>query len=301
MQPLLETKSFDFSIVIVTYNNVSIIVKCLKSLADALSGYSSQVFVIDNFSSDGTVEVLKAFAKQQQFFSHLVVDFNTENLGFTKALNQGLRQARGNFILILNPDVVLFDMTLRLLRRKLEDDDSIGIVAPQLLNMDGTIQPSCRYFPSKADVVFKMLYLDRLFPNIFRFRRWYMPDFDFSRSCDVDQPQGAFLLVRKAVIDLVGLFDETFFMFFSDVDYCHRVRQLGWRIHFCAEASALHQQGASVFQFRPRMIVSSHRAFTQYFSKYDTCPGERLATKGIEFLLLLATLPRLIVQQIAGR
>jgi GT2 family glycosyltransferase len=301
MHRLPETTPFEFSIVIVTYNNVDTIVKCLKSLAGALAGYNSQIFVIDNFSTDGTAGALKAFAKKRRLFSHLVIDFNTENLGYTKAVNQGLHKARGNFILILNPDVILFASTLRLLHHKLEDDESIGIVAPQLLNTDGTIQPSCRYFPRKVDVVFKVLSLDRLFPDIFGFRRWYMPDFDFNSSRDVDQPQGAFLLVRKEVVDLVGFFDETFFMFFSDVDYCYRVRQSGWRIHFCAEASALHQQGASVFQFRPRMIVSSHRAFVQYFSKYDTCRGGRLATKGIEFLLLLATLPRLIVQQIAGR
>ena len=301
MQQSPETTPFEFSAVIVTYNNVDIIIKCLKSLAGALAGYTSQILVIDNRSTDGTVEVLKSFAKQQQFFSHLVIDVNPENRGYTKAVNQGLRKAAGNYILILNPDVIPFDSTLRVLRRRLEDDKAIGIVAPQLLNMDGTIQPSCRYFPGKLDVVFKVLSLDLFFPDIFGFRRWYMPDFDFNSSRDVDQPQGAFWLVSKELVDRVGFLDETFFMFFSDVDFCYRVRQSGWRIHFCAEAYALHQQGASVFQCRPRMIVSSHRAFVQYFSKYDTCRGGRLATKWIEFLLLVATLPRLILQEIGRR
>ena len=267
---------FQFSIVIVTYNNIDTIKECLSSLSVSLGRADAELFLIDNASRDGTAEWLQFIGMPS--FSHTVFTANARNLGFTRAVNMGLSQCRGEAILLLNPDVILEADTLSILRRNLESEPDIGAVAPKLLYPDGRMQPSCRRFPNKLHLALDLFGSGS---------RWRMSDFDHDHSRDVDQPQGAFLLVRREVVRRVGLLDESFPMFFSDVDWCRRIRRDGWRIRFCAGARAVHAKGASVRQRRAAMIVSSHRSFIRYFEKYDRGRRDRLGTSLLHLALLI--------------
>lgn len=261
---------FDFSVVIVTYNNENEIALCLDSLAFELNDFSFQIIVIDNNSSDHTKEVVKKkFIQFQKKGGELLLIENTSNLGFTKAINQGLKKCKGQYILTLNPDTELNKGSLSMLKEALQENSNIGVVAPQLLYPDGTIQPSCRRFPRHRDVFFEMTGLSYLFPKSRELSSWKMGDFDHRSTRQVDQPQGACLLFTDKVLNSVGYLDESFPMFFSDVDWCRRVKNQKWEILFEPQAKVIHRQGASVFQKRSKMIWSSHHSFYKYFKKHS--------------------------------
>ena len=267
------------------------------TLSRALSSYGSEVIVIDNASSDGTDWELNSGVHWRKLgFKRSKVILNRRNLGYTRAVNQGLKLCRGRFALLLNPDIKFVDSPFPRLFELLEDR-RIAVVAPQLRFFDGRIQPSCRRFPAKRDVFFEVFGLSRLFPHSAFFNRWRMSDFDHRSSRDVDQPQGAFLLMRRSLIERIGLLDERFPMFFSDVDFCRRAAQVG-RIHFCADVFVGHRQGTSVRQRRAAMILSSHRSFVDYFRKYDLDVWQRLATLGVGLTLLAALPIRLFILKI---
>ena len=143
----------------------------------------------------------------------------------------------------------------------------MGIVAPQFLNADGSIQPSCRRFPRHRDIVFHALGLNYLFPYSKLYNYWKMGDFDHQSQRFVDQPQGAFLLTHRRAFEDVGLLDENFPMFFSDVDWCRRFINKGWKITFTPEVKIIHHKGSSVYNNRNRisLIWSSHISFYLYF------------------------------------
>ena len=284
----------DLSIVIVTYNNAAVIRNCLRTLSNATSLYTTELFVIDNNSLDGTPKILRAMNSMKHLsFRHVEILYNETNAGYTKGVNQGLERCRGHNVLMLNPDIIFRDNPFQSLFECLEEE-GIGVVSPQFLFPNGDIQPSCRRFPKKRDVIFEFFGISRLFSRHAFFNSWRFPDFDHKHSADVSQPQGAFLLARDNVLAETGILDENLPMFFSDVDWCRRVHERGWRIRFCADASIVHLQGASVRQRRAEMIVSSHRSFVTYFAKYDKSFFDRFMTALIYILLLAATPLRLL-------
>ncbi|MBN1541334.1 glycosyltransferase family 2 protein [candidate division KSB1 bacterium] len=279
---------FDIGVVIVTFNSHPIIRDCLVHLKTALQSSTGQVVIVDNLSTDGTREWLLNGARSALGPKvQLQVILNSENCGFTRAVNQGLRRLSADFVLLLNPDVLLQPETLAILLRRLQDP-RVGIVAPQMRYFDGRIQPSCRRFPRKTDVIFELIGLSRLFPTHPRFNRWKMGDFDHTFSRRVDQPQGAFLLFSHRLPTRLGLLDESFVMFFSDVEWCRRVVRNGYQIHFCAETFVLHKKGDSIYRDRARMIASSHAGFARYLLSEARTGAEKFGT-GIVTLLLLIT------------
>ena len=195
---------------------------------------------------------------------------------------------------MLNPDVIFAENPFERLIQEFEQNPDIGVVSPQFRFLDEKIQPSCRRFPRKIDVLYEFLGLAKIFSRSAVYNAWRMPDFDHQHIRDVDQPQGAFLLTTPRVLDKVGFLDESFPMFFSDVDWCRRVMAHEWRIRFIASVFVYHFRGASVKQKRARMIISSHQSFVAYFRKYDKNWRNRCATKLVHLLLLMATPLRLL-------
>lgn len=258
-----------YAIIIVTYNSGGDILPCLQALCRATPAKTAQLIIVDNASTDDTRHQLEHFRQSAgAHFAAINLIENRQNRGFTTALNQGLRSARAPYLLLLNPDTVLSAAALPRLRTSLQRQGGAGVIAPQLRNSDGSVQPSCRRFPTHLDVLWITTGLAALFPRSRRFNRWKMGDFDHRQSRDVDQPQGACLFTSREIVERIGHWDEAFPMFFSDVDWCYRVRQAGYRIWFDADISVLHHQGRSVFQRRPAMILSSHRSFITYFLKH---------------------------------
>jgi GT2 family glycosyltransferase len=286
-------------IVIVTYQSADHIQACLDSLPLASGDKRLSVLVVDNASTDGTPAML---AERAQVSPHVRVNcsviLNRKNLGFTRALNQGVRQRpAGAAVLFLNPDTVLPPDCLNALLQELYAGERTGVIAPQLRFPPASahdIQPSCRRFPTYWDLFCEFAGLSLLFPRSRCCNAWKMGDFDHRSPRDVDQPQGAFLLARAEVVAQVGAWDERFPLFFSDVDWCRRVWAAGWRIRFAPQIFVSHALGASVRRRKPAAIWSSHVSFWRYFRKGRSSLWDELLSVAAGPLLLLAACWRIL-------
>lgn len=258
----------NISTIIVTFNHENEIISCLNTLLNALASLRAQIIVIDNHSQDQTLSNVHSVFKKYDDRNELQVIRNKVNLGFTKAVNQGLTKISGEYVLILNPDTELPPDIFPVLFNVFQNNKKCGIVSPQFRNSDGSLQPSCRRFPRHRDIIYTTFALNKLFPKSRKFNYWQMGDFDFQTQRKVHQPQGAFLLMHRAALEQVGFMDEKFPMFFSDVDWCRRFIKKGWEIIFLPDVKIIHQQGSSIFKSRLKMIWSSHRSFYSYFVKY---------------------------------
>lgn len=258
----------DLSIIIVTYSHQDEISDCLQKLARAISDFQSEIVIIDNHSTDQTIAISQRLLSHFGRKHHWSIICNETNKGFTTAVNQGLAQSCGEFVLILNPDTEVPADVFRSLIEIFHQNKEVGIVSPQFKNPDESIQPSCRRFPRHRDVIYNATGLNWLFSKSKEFNYWKMGDFDHQIQREVEQPQGAFLLARREAIEQVGFWDEQFPMFFSDVDWCRRFIQKGWKILFVPGVQIIHLKGTSIYKNRLKMIWSSHRSFYHYFRKY---------------------------------
>lgn len=280
------------SIITVTYNNEKEIKQFLLSLKSAVNNFPTQIILVDNNSHDKTLEILE---KNLSYFKDLTLLKNKQNLGFTKAVNQGLKIAEGKYLLLLNPDIELPADLFHKLLPLFKKSAKIGIIAPQFINADGSIQPSCRRFPRHRDILFHVMGLIFLFPRSKLFNYWKMGDFDHQAQRLVDQPQGAFLLTHKQAFKEIGLLDEDFPMFFSDVDWCHRFIDKGWRILFTPEVKIIHYKGISVYKNRLPLIWSSHISFYRYFKKYYRKGLWSIGNYATGAILIISALIRMLV------
>ena len=267
----------NLSVVIVTWNSEEFIRNCLDSIFLSQGNFSSEVIVVDNNSSDETAKIV------EQLYPQVNLIQNKRNLGYAKANNQGMEEAGGDYILLLNPDTQLFEDSLSLMYEFMEENPSIGALGPKLLNPDKTVQASCREFPTFSTLIWEFSGLSRLFPKSRIFGRWRMGYFDFERQTETDQPMASCLMLRRAALEDVGIFDENFAMFFNDVDLCHRIKKGGWKIYFYPEAKVIHHKGASTKKAKARMIWLSHLAFYKFFKKHKT----GLANHLLLFLFLI--------------
>lgn len=292
-------------VIIVTYQSADHIQACLASLPQAAPESTLNVVVIDNASQDGTPALLARAEAAWPARGRFSWRRNQKNLGFTRAVNQGLQlRPAGAAVLFLNPDTVLPRRSLSILLQKLYAREGVGVAAPQLRfppapaeqtasSEAGIIQPSCRRFPDYWDLFCEFAGLSLLFPASPVFNRWKMGDFDHRSPREVDQPQGAFLLARPEVVAQVGAWDERFPLFFSDVDWCRRVHLAGWKIRFEPEIFVWHARGASIKQNRPAAIWSSHLSFWRYFRKWRRSPADEVLHLLAAPLLMLAALLRM--------
>lgn len=248
------------SVIIVTWNSSDCIEECLDSLKRESSDL--EVLVVDNNSQDGTQKIVR------NKFPWVRLIENPRNLRYAKANNQGIEQSSGEYILFLNPDTRLNSGAISKLMNFIETHREVGALAPQLLHLDLTVQPSCREFPTLKIMAWEFLGLSHLFPKSRTFGRWRMGYFDHMGLREVDQPMGSCLLISRRVLAEVGSFDERFPMFMNDVDLCYRIRKAGWPIIFFPGASVIHRLGESTQRAKPRMIISSHRSICHYFKKH---------------------------------
>ncbi len=275
----------EVSIVVVTYNSAQYIKRCLESIQRQSLVINLKAIVVDNASKDATRSIVEEFRSNSSF---LQLISNEKNRYFAAAVNQGIAAAQSDYIFILNPDTELQPESLELLLEYFRNDRSVGVVAPQLVNPDGSVQPSCRRFPRHRDVIFNIFGINALMPKSRFFNGWKMGDFDHQQIREIDQPQGAALLTSRAVLDKVGGFDEDFPMFFNDVDWCYRVKQAGYKIVFYPPAKVIHLQGASVNRKKAQMIVFSHVSFFRFFEKYYDRVHHQVLNFIVGFLLYIS-------------
>ncbi len=222
------------SVILVSHNTKEHILDCLFHLGRYPSSYETEFIVVDNASTDGSVEAVAAQ------YPHVRLFRNRENLGYSGGVNQGIREATGEYYLILNPDIVVKEGSLDRLIEYVADNPDVGIAGSRLLNADGSIQHSPRSFYTFKTFLYRRTPLGRIFADSQVIRDHLMLDWDHLTTRDVDWMLGACLLVRREAVDDVGLMDERFFLYFEDVDWCYRMKAHGWRVVYVADSVMHH-------------------------------------------------------------
>ena len=272
----------DLSIIIVTYNNEASIRSCLNSLPWETVNFNA--CLIDNRSTDTTISIIEEFGRKLSK-DRLVLISNNRNIGYAGGINQGLELCTGEFIMLLGPDTAALPGSFAKLLLFMQSNRKAGIAAPQLINKNGEVQPSCRRFPTYKDLIIELSGLPRLFPKKFR-PAWKMWDFDHRTRAEVDQPEASCLIVRRAAFKDVGFMDEQFPIFFNDVDWCRRYKKNGWKIFFFPEARIEHLRGGSILSNRVPMIWKSHQGFYRYFRKYSDKQQQKPVMLILMFILM---------------
>jgi GT2 family glycosyltransferase len=227
--------SLDLSIIIVSWKVKDLLKNCLTSIFKETAKIKFEVIVIDNGSVDETVEMVAGDFPQVKIISNL------RNRGFAKANNQGIKQAQGRYILLLNPDTIIINQALDKIVEFMDKHQQAGIIGCKLLNPDYSTQPSVRKFPVFVDHLIMMFKLHHLFT----LKRYLITDFDYNKESEVEQVMGAFFLINKEVIKKIGLLDEGYYIWFEEVDYCFRAKQAGFSVIYTPMSQIIHLGGQS--------------------------------------------------------
>lgn len=257
----------DISISIVSYNTRDLLRACLQSLEARRDEVEMEIIVIDNNSTDGSAEMVRA-----EFPKVFLIEAG-ENLGYGRANNLGLKDANGRYFFVLNSDTEVQPGALRALVDFLDHHPKAGAVTAQLILPDGSIQPSCATDPNLMKVFWEQTYLDRLFPHNKITGGYTMTHWDYDDVREVEQVAGAAVVIRREAWRQIGGFDPAFFMYFEDTDLCIRLRKAGWSIWFLPDARVHHKVGASSdkdWQLRARMVSSLNWSRYYYFSKRES-------------------------------
>ena len=252
--------ALDLSVVTVGYRSREALRGLLTSIGDT-AGPGVETLLIDNASHDGTAEMVRADHPWVRLYE------NGANVGYSRAVNQGIRDSRGRYVLVLNPDVRVTPGALGELVRFMDRHRDAAIAGAKLLNEDGTLQESCRRFYTFWTLILRRTFLGRLFPNARALRSYLMADFDHSHSREVDWVLGACMMVRKEALDDVGLMDERFFLYFEDVDWCYRAWKSGWKVYYVAEATMEHAYARESARKMPSRLLLAH--VVSLFHFYD--------------------------------
>jgi GT2 family glycosyltransferase len=259
--------SLDLSVVIVNWNVRDLLQRCVESVLSGQRSITTEIIVVDNASTDGSVEMLRAE------FPQTIVIANPENRGFPAANNQGIVAARGRYVLLLNPDTQVLADALDTLVQYMDTHPDVGLVGPQLLYPDGQIQSSRRRYPTLATLFFESTWLESLAPRSL-LRRYYVLDQPDNAVLDVDWVTGAAMLARREAIQKVGGMDERFFMYSEELDWCRRIKAAGWRVVYHPAARVIHYEGKSSEQAVAARHVNFQRSKIRYARKYH---GPRVA------------------------
>ncbi|MEX1139046.1 MAG: glycosyltransferase [Bacteroidota bacterium] len=228
------------SVIIVNYNVREFLHHALTSLRKSMKGIGGEIIVVDNASDDGSVEMVR------KWFPDIQLIVNKSNLGFAKANNQALRHARGRVLLLLNPDTVVQEDTIRVMLKFFEENPDAGIAGCKILNPDGTLQLPCRRsFPTAWVAFTKISGLSALFPGSRLFGRYNLTFLSPEETYEVDAVSGSFMMISREAYEDVGGLDEAFFMYGEDLDWCYRVEQAGWKNFYVHNTQIIHYKGES--------------------------------------------------------
>lgn len=253
---------YKLSVVIVNYNVKYFLEQCLHSVEAAVVGMDVEVFVVDNHSTDGSLDYLKPR------FPHVTFIANTDNPGFARANNQAIRQAQGEYVLLLNPDTIVGEESIRTLCYFMDEHPKCGAAGVKMINGNGVfLAESKRAFPTPWVSFCKLFGLARLFPRSRTFAQYSLPYLDEDKPHSVDVLSGAFMLMRHEALDEVGLLDEDFFMYGEDIDLSYRIKQGGYQNQYVPER-LLHYKGESTRHSDLKYIKAFYNAMLIFYRKY---------------------------------
>ena len=260
---LIQLTVLMLSIVIVNYNVKYFLEQCLYSLRKTISGIPTEIIVVDNQSTDGSIEYLKHRFPEVQF---VVNDIND---GFAKASNKGLGFSHGRYILFLNPDTLLSENTLEKCISFFEFNKDAGALGVKMIDGSGKfLKESKRSFPSPSTSFYKLFGLSRLFPRSKIFSRYYAGHLDKNKNHEVDVLAGAFMLIRKEVADKLAGFDEDFFMYGEDIDLSYRIQESGYKNYYLAETEIIHFKGESTRRGSLNYVRMFYTAMSIFVKKH---------------------------------
>jgi len=251
------------SIVIVNYNTERLLKDCLRSIYAGANGTPFDIWVVDNHSRDNSVPMVRA-----QFPNVRVIE-NRANVGFSRANNLVLSQSQSEYVLLLNPDTLVIGDAIERVVKFMKEHPQVGIAGCKVLNRDGTLQLACRRSVPTPKVAFcRLTGLSRLFPNsqaLAKYNRTYeSPD----QTQEVDAVSGAFLMIRRRVVEDIGLLDERFFMYGEELDWCVRAKRAGWTVMYYPAAEIVHYKGESTKYNSRKAALEFHRAMYLFHKKH---------------------------------
>lgn len=253
----------DVSVIIVNWNTRDELRECLRSLHPSLHpDVQAEIIVVDNASWDDSVAMVK------REFPEVKLIENRLNEGFGKAHNRAAQVAQGRYLLLLNSDARAHPGALKQLVDYADVHPEVGIIAPKVLNPDGSLQYSCRRFPVYEAGLFRNTLLGRLFPQNRFVRDYLMTDFDHAHTMEVDWVSGCAMLIRRETWHHLGGFDEQFFMYCEDVDLCWRAHEAGWKVVYHPDAVVTHAIGQSTDKAVNAMIRQFHHSHRLFFQKH---------------------------------
>jgi hypothetical protein len=273
-----DASYLDFAIVVVSWNTRDLLRECLQSIlaepgvaivgpvarpAEGAPNLAVEIIVVDNASDDGSAAMVQAEFPQARLIT------NARNAGFAAANNQAIAQARGRVVFLLNPDAYLRPGALAGLARFLGAHPEAAVAGPNVLNPDGSWQAAAFRFPTLWDLFCEAVFLSVIWPRSPLFARKELGGFDRDAACEVDWVQGCALAVRRSVWDAVGPFDEGYWMYVEELDWCRRAKNLGYRIFFTPDAQVVHYGKRSVARARSSVLPLGFRSHFRYFRKFD--------------------------------
>lgn len=260
---IVSDKQIDISVVIVNYKVKEYIANLLNSLYKAQQDFTLEIFVVDNHSEDDSI----SFLRERYPDVHYIA--NKDNKGFGVANNQAIREARGTYTLIINPDTLVSEDTLQVLTAHMEQNSACGAAGCKILNPDGSFAPeSRRSVPSIWTSACKVLGLNYLFPESRIFGKYYLSWLHEDEASKVPVLSGSFMFWRTSLLKELGGFDERFFMYGEDIDLCYRVQQTDFHIDYVPETSIIHYKGESTKKGDLRYIRTFNKAMYQFFEKH---------------------------------
>lgn len=287
----------NLSIIILNWNAKDLLKECINSIYDNTRKLNYEIIVVDNNSSDGSVDMVNETFLGREDFKLIA---NKDNKGFAHGNNQAIKIARGKAILLLNPDTLIHKDVIYKTYECLIGDEKIGVAGCKVLNPDGTIQLACRRMaPKPKDAFFKLFGISKLFKknkNLTRYNLTHVSEDEFAY---VDSVSGCYLMIKKEVINKIGMLDETFFMYGEEMDWCMRAKKAGYLVKYCPVGTITHYKGESSKQLGVKATYEFYRAMIIFYNKYNKDESiflfNWLVYLGIVLLGIIAIIKNVIV------
>lgn len=271
----------DVSFIIVNWNTKDILRQCIESIYKTVVAHSFEIIVVDNNSSDGSQGFIASA------FPSVILIRCSENLGFGRANNVGIKASTGRHLAVINSDIILLEDCIDLLVEYMDSHPEVGMAGPMVLWENMTLQESVMRLPTYLNTLGQTFLLDRFFRRL----NAHLSVKEHYQVVDVECLVGCFIMVRRQVIQDVGGFDNNIFMYTEEVDWCKRIKTNGWKINYYKEAQTIHLGGKSSGNQRVNLIIEQYKSRLYYWKKHHGSQG-RLFFKYasiIELMLLLCT------------
>lgn len=261
------------SVIIVNYNVKYFLEQCLLTVQKALIGIESEIFVVDNHSVDGSVDMIR------NSFPEVKLIANEDNVGFAVANNQAIELTQGEYVLLLNPDTVVREDSFSSCIEFMDSHSEAGALGVKMIDGKGNFLPeSKRGLPTPEVALYKMLGLNKLFPRSKRFGKYHLGFLGEDDINEVDVLAGAYMFIRKKVLDEIGLLDETFFMYGEDVDLSYRITEAGYKNYYFPSTSIIHYKGESTKKMSVNYVFIFYRAMVIFARKHYKGAAAQLLT-----------------------